>query len=182
MTPEKARFAHLVRALAYREGSFTLASGRPSSYYINGKAVTLHPEGLTLAANLILDSLEPDVRAVGGLTIGADPIVGAVVALSQGRARPVSGFLVRKEPKAHGTQSALEGALQPGWKVAVLEDTTTTGGSLRKAVDAAEAEGCEVVQIITLVDRLEGGADDLRAEGYRFDAILTIEDVRQAEP
>jgi len=180
MNDAKERFARLVRERAYKEGQFTLASGRTSSFYINGKMVTLHPEGLALAAEMILDTLDPDVRAIGGLTIGADPIVGAVVALSHGRGRPVSGFMVRKEPKGHGTQSLIEGPLQVGWKVCVVEDTTTTGGSLRKAVEAAEGAGCEVVQIITLIDRQEGGADALRADGYRFDALLTIEEVRAA--
>lgn len=180
MTDSKARFARLVREKAYKEGQFTLASGKTSSFYINGKMVTLHPEGLALASEMILDILDPDVRAVGGLTIGADPIIGGVVALSHGRGRPVYGFMVRKEPKDHGTKDLIEGPLTVGWKVCILEDTTTTGGSLRKAVEAAEEAGCEVVQVITLIDRLEGGADSLRADGYRFDALLTIEDIRNA--
>lgn len=178
MTDAKARFARLVKERAYREGNFTLASGRSSNFYVNGKMVTLHPEGLALASGLILDILDPDVTAIGGLTMGADPIIGGVVALSFGRGRPVEGFMVRKEPKGHGTKSLIEGPLEEGTVVCIVEDTTTTGGSLMKAVRAAEEAGCRVAQIITLVDREEGGADDIRAQGYRFDSLVTLADVR----
>jgi orotate phosphoribosyltransferase len=180
MTDTKARFATLVRERAYKEGDFTLASGRKSTFYVNGKMVTLHPEGLALASELILDILDESVQAIGGPTMGADPIIGGVVALSWARKRPISGFMVRKEPKGHGTKSLIEGALEPGTVVCIVEDTTTTGGSLLKAVHAAEAAGCRVAQIITLIDREEGGAEAVRAEGYRFDALITLGDVRGA--
>lgn len=172
------RFAQLVRERAYREGRFVLSSGKTSSFYINGKMVTLHPEGLNLASRLILERLHPEAAAIGGLTMGADPIIGAVVALSWEIGRNVSGFMVRKEPKGHGTQSLVEGPLEPGTKVCVIEDTTTTGASLLKAIGAAEAAGAEVVQVITLVDREEGGGDALREKGYRFDALLTLKQLR----
>jgi orotate phosphoribosyltransferase len=172
------RFAQLVRERAYREGHFVLSSGKTSSFYINGKMVTLHPEGLNLAARLVLERLHPDATAIGGLTMGADPIIGAVVALSWETGRNVNGFMVRKEPKGHGTQSLVEGPLEPGTKVCVIEDTTTTGASLLKAIGAAEAAGAEVVQVITLVDREEGGGAALREKGYRFDALLTLSQLR----
>jgi orotate phosphoribosyltransferase len=180
MTDAKARFAKLVRERAYKEGNFTLASGRTSTFYVNGKMVTLHPEGLALASGLILDIMEPGVQAIGGPTMGADPIIGGVVAVSWERGRPVSGFMVRKEPKGHGTKSLIEGPLEEGTVVCIVEDTTTTAGSLLKAVRAAEAAGCRVAQVITLVDREEGGAEAVRAEGYRFDSLVTLAEVRAA--
>jgi orotate phosphoribosyltransferase len=121
------------------------------------------------------------VQAVGGLTLGAAPVVGGVVALSHGRGKPVGGFIVRKEPKDHGTQSLIEGPLEPGAAVAILEDTTTTGGSLLQAVRAAEEAGAEVVQCITIVDRQEGGAEAVREAGYELTALLTIADLRSAD-
>ncbi|HEY3268850.1 MAG TPA: orotate phosphoribosyltransferase [Armatimonadota bacterium] len=180
MQDTKGRFARLVRERCYKEGDFTLASGRKSPYYVNGKMATLHPEGLSLAAELLLAALKPEVQAIGGLTMGADPVVGGVVAMSWGAGRPVSGFLVRKEPKGHGTQSLIEGPLEPGAKVCIVEDTTTTGGSLLKAVRAAREAGAEVVQVITLVDREEGGAEAVAAEGLSLDRLLTLTEVREA--
>jgi orotate phosphoribosyltransferase len=175
---DRNRFIELVHRRAYKEGHFVLASGRESPYYVNGKMVTLHPEGLSLAARLALDLLIPEIQAVGGLTLGADPIIGAMVALSWERQRPVDGFIVRKEPKDHGTKSLIEGPLEPGTVVCIVEDTTTTGGSLMKAVRAAEDAGCRVAQVITLVDREEGGGDAVREAGYRFDAVITLAEVR----
>lgn len=180
MSDKKARFTQLVRERAYREGNFTLASGRTSNFYVNGKMVTLHPEGLALACELLLDALNPEVDAIGGLTMGADPIIGGVTALSWGRGRPVAGFMVRKEPKGHGTQSLIEGPLQAGQKVCIVEDTTTTGGSLLMAIRAAEAAGAMVVQCITLVDRQEGGFEALAAEGFTLERLITLDEIRTA--
>ena len=101
-----------------------------------------------------------------------------MVALSWERGRPVDGFIVRKEPKDHGTKSLIEGPLEPGTVVCIVEDTTTTGGSLMKAVRAAEEAGCRVAQVITLVDREEGGGDAVREAGYRFDPVITLAEVR----
>ncbi|HEY3414325.1 MAG TPA: orotate phosphoribosyltransferase [Armatimonadota bacterium] len=180
MSDKKARFIELVRERAYKEGTFTLASGRTSNFYINGKMVTLHPEGLALACELILEALAPEVQAIGGLTMGADPIIGGVTAMSWGAGRPVAGFMVRKEPKGHGTQSLIEGPLEAGQAVCIIEDTTTTGGSLLKAAKAAEAAGAKVVQCLTLVDRQEGGAEALSAEGYTLERLITLAEIRAA--
>ncbi|MEZ5987720.1 MAG: orotate phosphoribosyltransferase [Planctomycetota bacterium] len=163
----RARLLDLVRERAYRDGlDIVLASGKRSTFYVDGKKITLHPEGLYLFASLLLDALEdwPEVTAVGGLTLGADPIAAAVCALSHQRGRPLSAFLVRKEPKGHGTGSRIEGELAEGQKVAILEDTITTGGSSRKAIDAVRELGADPVVVMALVDREDEDGEGFRAE------------------
>lgn len=163
----KERLLSLVRERAYQEGvDIVLASGKRSTFYVNGKRITLHPEGLFLFANLLLDELEklPQVNAIGGMAIGADPISASVATLSWLRGRPIDAFLVRKEAKGHGTGSQVEGELGPGSKVAIVEDTITTGGSSRKAIEAVQATGAEVVCVLALVDR-----EDPDGDGFRRD-------------
>ena len=166
-TAGRARLLELVRGRAYRDGlDIVLASGKRSTFYIQGKRITLHPEGLYLTAQLLLRELEnfPEVTAVGGLTMGADPIAGAMAALSYANGRPMPAFLIRKEPKGHGVGSQIEGELEAGQKVAILEDTITTGGSARKAIDAVRAVGAEPVVVLALADREDEDADGFRAE------------------
>ena len=156
--------------------TFTLASGATSDLYIDARATTLHASGAALAARLLLERLRADVVAIGGLTLGADPLACAAAAHSLGvLGRPVHAFLVRKEAKAHGTGQRIEGLtnLEGGDPVCVVEDTTTTGGSLLKAVDAAVEAGLKVVQCVTLVDREEGAGAALAARGYTLEAITT---------
>ena len=163
----RARLLELVRERAYQEGvDIVLASGKRSSFYVNGKRITLHPEGLFLFASLLLDELEslPQVDAVGGMAIGADPISAAVATLSWTRGRPIDAFLVRKEAKGHGTGSQIEGEIGEGSRVAIVEDTVTTGGSSRKAIDAVRATGAEVVCVLALVDREDPDGDGFRAD------------------
>jgi orotate phosphoribosyltransferase len=139
----KNRLLQLVRERAYKDGiDIVLASGKRSTFYINGKKVSLHPEGLWLIAKLLLEKLKgyPGITAVGGLTIGADPLASAVAALSFETGQNLKAFLVRKEAKGHGTASLIEGDLDKGEKVAILEDTVTTGGSAKKAIDAVLAD------------------------------------------
>jgi orotate phosphoribosyltransferase len=120
----------------------------------------------------------PAVTAVGGLTLGADPIVGATLAAAGAAGRTgLRGFLVRKEPKGHGTGQLVEGPLSPGETVAVVDDVATTGGSSLKAVEAAEALGCEVALVIAVLDRLEGAAEAFAARGLAFQALVTIRDL-----
>lgn len=168
----------LVRLLRphVRRGTFTLASGRVSDLYVDARQVTLHGTGAALIGRLVLQRLRPEVVAVGGLTLGADPIACSAAALSvQVLGRPVHAFLVRKEPKGHGTASLVEGMgnLGPGARVCVVEDTSTTGGSLVKAVEHARAAGLDVVQAITVVDREEGAAEALGAVGLVLEALTT---------
>jgi len=164
---------------ALQFGEFTLASGQTSSYYIDGKQITLMGEGLYCLARVILDELEgQDVDAVGGMTIGADPIAAAVSALSVCHGRTMNAFLVRKERKERGTQQRVEGPLSQGQRVVILEDVITTGGSSLDAIGAVEEEReVKVVQVIAMVDRLQGGREALTAAGYEFSALFTIDDL-----
>ncbi|MGB8951496.1 MAG: orotate phosphoribosyltransferase [Candidatus Aminicenantales bacterium] len=155
-----------------------LTSGKTSSYYIDAKMTTLDPEGANLVARLILEVLKPyKVDAVGGFTLGADPIVSAVAALSAGTERPLPAFIVRKEPKKHGERKMIEGPFQKGWKVVVIDDVVTTAGSTLKACQAVEEEGGEVVLTLAIVDRQEGGRENLEAKGYPFISLLTRDEL-----
>ena len=175
----RERLRELVIERALRtEGEFTLASGQRSPFYVDGKQISLSPEGMYLFAELILDRVPPEAEAIGGLTLGADPIVGAVVALSHLRGRPLIGFIVRKEPKAHGTRRSIEGPLPEGARVVIVEDVITTAGSALKAMDrVVEEAGASVVKVIALVDRQEGGRENLAARGAALDAIFTRQDL-----
>ena len=164
-----------------RFGDFTLTSGRMSDYYIDGKQTTLRSRGAYLVAQLILDDLKgTGVDAIGGPTLGADPVIGAVVALAAIENIPLIGFIIRKEAKGHGTQRLIEGPLQPGMQVAVFDDTVTTGGSLKYAIDQVEAAQCTVVKVLAIVDRQEGAQQNFAQWGYPFHALFTIEALRAA--
>lgn len=159
-------------------GDFTLTSGRKSAYYVDGKQVTLDATGLYCCARLILELLEPDIVAVGGPTIGADPIVGAVLSLAGQVGRPLSGFLARKQPKSHGTRKLIEGSMPSSGPVVLVEDVATTGGSLLRCITAVRSESeCEVAAAIVLLDRQEGAARALEAEGCRLVSLFTAEDL-----
>lgn len=166
-----------IQEKALRRGDFTLASGKKASFYLDGKQVTLDPQGLFLTAKVILNMLHGiKVDAVGGPTMGADPIAAAVALLSSQTGRPLRAFIVRKEAKSHGTQKMVEGpAIQKGDHVVMLEDVITTGGSVLKAIKDVEALGAKVVRTICLVDRNEGARETLDAYGYS--PIFTLEDL-----
>jgi len=164
---------HETGALLY--GEFTLASGKKSDHYYDGKQLTLHPEGAYLIGEEILDRLAGiDVDAIGGLVMGAIPIVTAVTLISHKEGTPIPSFIVREEPKGHGTRKKIEGQFREGSKVAIIDDVITLGGSVKKAIEAVEEEGCEVVKVIVIVDRNEGGSERLRKEGYNFEAIIDL--------
>lgn len=164
---------------AYQEGDFVLSSGQHSTYYINGKLVTLHPQGAILVGRLLLDLLGPDVQAVAGLTLGADPIVTAVSLVGINQGKVLFPLIVRKEAKGHGTQAYIEGvSLEPGAPVAVLEDVVTTGQSALKAVDRLQSAGYRVNQILALVDRQQGGAKLYKEKGLTFKSVFTIKDIQ----
>ncbi len=170
----------LLKRDALRTGTFTLASGRTSHYYVDGRKVTLGAEGAALVGASILRLLAdlPSVQAVGGLTMGADPIVGATLALAGTGGRPgLRGFLVRKETKGHGTGRLVEGPVESGMDVVIVDDVATTGGSSLQAVDAVEAIGCRVVRVIAVLDRLEGAEAAFAARGLDFRALVTIRDL-----
>lgn len=166
--------------LAYKEGDFVLSSGQRSSYYINGKQVTLHPQGALAIGRLLLSLLPEDTHAVAGLTLGADPIVTAVSVVSAYENRPLPGLIIRKEAKGHGTRAYIEGpSLPDAAKVVVLEDVVTTGQSAMKAVERLRDAGYEVEQVIALVDRQQGGAEFYQQTGLKFQAVFSIQDIQQ---
>lgn len=170
-----SRLVALLRDKSVRTGTFVLASGRTSDLYVDARQTTLHAEGAWLVARLILARLRPEVRAVGGMTLGADPIACAVAALSIEQSRPVHAFLIRKEAKGHGTGNSVEGLanLPQGTKVAIVEDTTTTGGSLIRAARVAKAAGLDVIQCITIVDRQEGATAAVADAGWQLESLTT---------
>ncbi|MEA2632382.1 MAG: orotate phosphoribosyltransferase [Chloroflexota bacterium] len=177
---DRSRLIALLKRDALKTGSFTLASGRSSHYYVDGRKVTLSAEGAALIGAGVLDLLDerPEVEAVGGLTLGADPIVGATLAVAGARGRDgLRGFLVRKEAKSHGTGNLVEGPLEPGATVAIVDDVATTGDSAFRAADAAAAMGCTVACVIVVLDRLEGAADAFASRGIVFRSLLTIRDL-----
>jgi orotate phosphoribosyltransferase len=154
-------------------GQFTLASGKQSDHYYDGKRMTFHPEGSYLIGRGILERLKgTGVEGVGGLAMGAVSIATAVALVGYCEKYPIPAFIVREEVKTHGTARKIEGHFTPGKKVAIVDDVITTGGSILKAVEAAEAGGCKVVKIIAIVDRKEGGSDRLKEKGYDFEAII----------
>ncbi|HVX12566.1 MAG TPA: orotate phosphoribosyltransferase [Pirellulales bacterium] len=174
---DRSTLLSLVRNKALRFGDFTLASGKKATYYLDGKQVTLDAAGARLVGEGILDLLATDLpAAVGGMSIGADPITAAVVTMAGVRGMSLAGFMVRKEPKGHGTQRFIEGPVRPGDRVAIVEDVVTTGASSLTAIERAEEFGLAVTRVIAIIDRMEGGAAAFAARGYPFSSLLTIAD------
>jgi orotate phosphoribosyltransferase len=173
------RLLDLLCEFAYREGDFVLSSGQKSSYYINCKPVTLHAEGALATGRVLLSMLPPQVQAVGGLTLGADPIVTAVSVVSALEGRSIPALIVRKETKGHGTMAYIEGpVLSEGTNVAVLEDVVTTGKSAMQAVERLRGAGYIVDRVLSLIDREQGGAQLYREQGLDFQAVFTIADLK----
>ncbi len=170
----------LLATLSARRGTFTLASGRQSTLYIDARMTTMSPAGLTLIGPLGLSALQdagwtPD--SVGGLTLGADPIAYALAYASAKTPRPLRAFTVRKEAKSHGAGKLIEGPFQPADRVVVIEDTITTGNSARTAAAAVRAAGGAVIGVLALVDREEGGREALAAEGLEVLALATASEI-----
>lgn len=160
------------------DGPFTLRSGAVSSWYLDARRTTFDGKGATLVANAVLTVLDESVAAVGGMTMGADPIAVSTAVVGTGLGRTLRSFSIRKQPKDHGIGGRLVGAVDPGDRVAVLEDTTTTGGALLEAIDVAVAHGLDVVQVITLVDRSGARAASLMARrGVPYVALLRPADL-----
>lgn len=163
---------------ALKKGDFTLASGQKSNYYINGKLSTLDARGAYLVARTFLAMIADDVPdAVGGLTLGADPIIGSMLALAGMEDLDMKGFIVRKATKDHGTQSLVEGPADGVEKVVIIEDVVTTGGSSMKAIAAIEELGCKVTRVLAVVDREQGGRENLKEKGYRLESIFTAKEL-----
>ncbi len=168
------RLLEIVNRESFIKGDFTLHSAAKSSYYFDGKMTSLTPEGAYLLGRILFNLLkDTGIQAIGGPTIGADPMVAAVAVVSYLEGKPIPAFLVRGEQKEHGTQKRIEGPLPKGGKVAIVDDVMTKGGSLRGAIEAVEAEGCTVAKVIAMVDRREG-AEDIRQD-YDFVAIFSYD-------
>lgn len=164
---------------AYQEGDFVLSSGQRSTYYINGKLVTLHPQGALMVGRLLLDLIPPETVAVAGLTLGADPLVTAVSLVGVYGERTLFPLIIRKEAKGHGTRAYIEGLELPhSSPITVLEDVVTTGQSALKAVDRLQAAGYQVNQILALVDRQQGGAELYQSHNLPFQTLFTIQDIQ----
>lgn len=158
---------------ALQYGDFTLSSGLKSRYYFDGRLLSLHPEG----AHLISQALIPIIReagasAIGGPTMSAVPIVAAVAMASHLEGAPIPAFIVRMTVKPYGTERGVEGPLTPGSKVAIVDDVCTSGSALFHAITAAEREGCTVTKVISVVDRRQGGSDEIKRRGYDFKALM----------
>jgi orotate phosphoribosyltransferase len=175
---DKQALIDLVREKALKFGQFTLASGKKATYYLDGKQVTLDSVGARMVAEGLLDLLGQGTMptAVGGMSIGADPITAAVITMSGVRGVPLTGFMVRKEPKGHGTNQYVEGPVKPGDTAVIVEDVVTTGGSSIKAIERAETFGLKIVGVLAIIDRMEGGAEAFTERGYKFASLLTIRD------
>jgi len=168
----------LIRERSLLLGDFTLASGKKATYFLDGKQVTLDATGAKLVGEGMLDLLGDRLpEAIGGMSIGADPITAAVVTLAGVRGLPLKGFLVRKEEKGHGTNRFIEGPVQPGETAVIVEDVVTTGGSSLLAIERAEAFGLKIVHVVTIVDRLQGGGEAFRSRGYEFSSLMTVRDL-----
>lgn len=177
---DRHRLLDLLATKSARHGQFTLASGRQSTLYIDARLTTMSPEGLALIGPLALLALETQgwrVDAVGGLTLGADPIAYAIAYASAGRAKPIRAFTVRKEAKSHGTGRLIEGPFQSGDTVAIAEDVITTGSSALHAVDAVRSAGGTVAGVIALVDREEGGREALEQAGLEVLSLTKASEI-----
>lgn len=173
----------LIRELAVVHGRVTLASGKEADYYVDLRRVTLHHRAAPLIGHVLLDVLEEhglgtaDVDAVGGLTLGADPVATALLHAAAARGQDLDAFVVRKEGKAHGMQRRIEGPDVAGRRVVAVEDTSTTGGSVLTAVEALHEAGAEVVGVAVVVDRGTGARERIEAEGLPYVAVLGLADL-----
>lgn len=172
--------AALLQERCFSYGDFVLASGMRSTYYYDGRLVTLSPRGAYLTGRLVFEAIRGSgIEAIGGKTLGADPIVAATAVVSSLEGEPIPAFIVRATPKDHGMQGLIAAAfasdgrplVSPGRRVAIVDDTATTGGSLFDAVRAAEGQGAVVALVVAMVDRLQGAAENFRSKGYQYQAL-----------
>jgi orotate phosphoribosyltransferase len=175
---KRARLIEILKERSLKRGDFVLRSGKRSSYFLDGKQTTFSAEGATLVGELLYDLIRDlDVAAVGGPTLGADPIATAISIESFRQGRPLDAFVVRKETKDHGMGDRIAGPLRPGSRVVIVEDTVTSGSAIEFALDAVREAECEVARIVVIVDREAGARENLRKKGYEFDALLSIRDL-----
>jgi orotate phosphoribosyltransferase len=175
MPANRDRLQQLFRERALQFGDFTLASGQKSSYYVNSKRVLFHAEAITLLGELLYEATQDlAIEAIGGLEVGAIPMAAAALTAFHRHGKNVEGFFVRKKAKQHGSQDLIEGQVQKGDRVVVVDDVLTTGGSVIQAIRAVEDKGAKVVRVVCICDRLQGAAEALA--GYDFRPLFTIRD------
>ncbi|MEM1228161.1 MAG: orotate phosphoribosyltransferase [Planctomycetota bacterium] len=179
----RASLVNLMETDALQRGDFTLASGKRANYYLDCRKITLHPQGAQLIGHQMLDVITTTASqtgvmpaAVGGMAIGADPITASIVTIAGGKGDDLRGFMVRKESKGHGMKQQVEGPVEPGQKVVVVEDVITSGGSAIKAVEAAREFGLDVLYVLAIIDRLAGGREAFERIGLELKTLTTIRD------
>ena len=175
---EREHLRSLIQEKALKFGDFTLASGKKATYYLDCRQITLDSVGAKLIGEGILEILRHNAmpQAVGGMSIGADPITAAVITVAAYQNIPLKGFMVRKQSKGHGTNQFVEGPVVAGDRVVIVEDVVTTGGSSLEAIEKVEALGVTVEGIIAIIDRLEGGREMFETKGYSFHSLFTVRD------
>jgi len=179
---ERDRLRQMLLDRSMRFGEFVLSSGVTSNYYIDVRKTSLHPDGLKLISELFFEVLmADDVTAVGGLTLGADPLVAGVMLHAARAGRPLEGFLVRRTTKDHGLRGQVEGNLAGHKRVAILDDVITSGESALIAAEAAESYRAEVVRVLAVVDREQGASQIFQQRGYPFTALFSIGELLPAE-
>lgn len=174
----RARLLEIIKERSLQFGDFVLRSGRHSSFFLDGKATTLSAEGAALTGEVMFELIRGlDVDAVGGLTLGADPIATAIAIESWRQGRPVDAFIVRKETKDHGLGDRIAGVLKPTSRVVIVEDTVTTGSAIQAAIDAVREAGHTIVKIVAIVDRGAGAAENFAKQGYDYGWVFTLDDL-----
>jgi orotate phosphoribosyltransferase len=177
---DRSRLIALLATRSTRRGQFTLASGKTSTLYIDARLTTMSPDGLALIGSIGLETLRSEswqIDAVGGLTLGADPIAYAISYASAASEKPLRAFTVRKQAKEHGTGKLIEGPFNSGDRVAIIEDVITTGRSALQAIDAVRSAGGEIAGVLSLVDREEGGREAIEASGVRVVSIVKASEI-----
>ncbi len=179
----KKRLIELIYEKAFKyseEPVFKLVSGRMSNYYFNCKAVTLNPEGMHLIGNIIYEMIKDSgAKGIGGLTLGADPIADAVAYTSYLKGSPIEAFVVRKTAKSYGTMQWIEGNVKAGDRAVIVDDVITTGKSTIEAINRAKEAGLDIVKVVALVDRQEGGRENIESLGVEVEAVITRDEVME---
>jgi orotate phosphoribosyltransferase len=175
---KRARLCEILKERSLQFGDFVLRSGKRSNFFLDGKGTTLSAEGAVLVGEVMFDLIRDlDVDAVGGLTLGADPIATAISIESWREGKPVDAFIVRKETKDHGMGDRIAGVLKPSSRVVIVEDTLTTGSAAQSAIDAVREAGHTIVKILTIVDRGAGAAENFAKQGYEYGWVFSLEDL-----